>query len=151
MKLIQFHTTENVCLLNLNETDLDQILINLLTNARDALIDNHGFSRGLIKIQTDLLKDIPSFICDCCAEKIIGDYFIKLTIKDNGCGMDPAISSRIFDPFFTTKPVGQGIGLGLSVVSGIVHKANGHIRIKSEKGKGTEFRILFPVDKSSCQ
>ena len=78
---------------------------------------------------------------------IEGD-FIELCVADNGTGIDPKIISRLFDPFFTTKPQGEGTGLGLSAVSGIVHKSHGHLLVESnqsEFNQGTTFRLFFPL------
>ena len=74
--------------------------------------------------------------------------YLRLTVEDNGCGMDQTILQRIFDPFFTTKPVGEGIGLGLSAVHGIVHSLGGAIGVSSEPGKGSAFRVYLPSQQS---
>ncbi|MEN9595791.1 MAG: Sensor histidine kinase RcsC, partial [Pseudomonadota bacterium] len=85
--------------------------------------------------------------CVACASMIEGD-FIELCVADNGTGIDPTIIHRLFDPFFTTKPQGEGTGLGLSSVSGIVHKSSGHLLVESnqtEFNHGTAFKLLFPI------
>ncbi|MFC6478989.1 response regulator [Pseudomonas asuensis] len=77
-----------------------------------------------------------------------GDY-IKLSIKDTGTGMTPDVQAKVFDPFFTTKPIGQGTGLGLSMVYGYIKQSKGHIRIISEPGKGTEVCLYLPCHKGA--
>ena len=69
---------------------------------------------------------------------------VEISVKDNGSGIKPDIAKRIFEPFYTTKPVGEGTGLGLSVIVGILHNAGGHILLESEVGIGTTFRLLLP-------
>ncbi len=102
---------------------LEQILINLVVNARDAM--PHG---GRIWIETARTGDA-----------------IVLRVRDEGCGMDAATRARIFEPFFTTKPAGQGTGLGLSTVMRIVRDLSGKIEVESEPGHGTAFQIRFPA------
>ena len=70
---------------------------------------------------------------------------VRLTIKDTGAGIEPAIQDRIFDPYFTTKEVGKGSGMGLAIVHGIVHNHGGAISVKSEMGCGSVFTILLPA------
>jgi two-component system NtrC family sensor kinase len=127
--------------IEMDATALHQVLENLLKNAVYAIEDNH---EGVIKISlkaTHLTNDIS---CLACAKPIDAEC-IELTVSDNGSGMDLETMTKMFDPFFTTKEVGEGVGLGLSVVSGFVHQANGHIFVDSKLGTGTEFRLLFPV------
>lgn len=130
-------------IIQIDMMDLHQIMTNLVINARDAMQE-----RGCI-INVSLRKIINiSAHCLACAGVIQGD-FIELSVADNGSGIEPEIISRIFDPFFTTKGQGEGTGLGLSTVSGIVHQSNGHILIDSKSTKehhGTTFRMLFPCD-----
>ncbi len=102
---------------------LEQVLINLVVNARDALPQG-----GRIWIGTAREGDT-----------------IVLRVRDEGCGMDAATRARIFEPFFTTKPAGQGTGLGLSTVMRIVRELSGGIEVESEPGRGTTFRIRFPA------
>ncbi|HEX2965210.1 MAG TPA: PAS domain S-box protein [Syntrophorhabdaceae bacterium] len=120
-------------------TQIDQILFNLVANARDAM-SNSG---GSIKIETDTVElDIHSMDMYGCDKP--GKYAL-LSVSDNGVGMDRATTERIFEPFFTTKEVGKGTGLGLSTVYGIVAQHEGYISVFSEPNHGTTFRILFPV------
>ena len=127
--------------IQIDAIDLHQILTNLTVNARDAMKE-HG---GVITIT---LKTAPnvSVYCVACAEMIQGD-FIELSVSDNGTGIDSKIINRIFDPFFTTKKIGEGTGLGLSTVIGMVRSSHGHVLIDSdltEENHGTTFRLLFP-------
>ncbi len=110
-------------------TRIHQVLMNLCTNAYHAMRD----SGGTLTVQ--LARH--------------GTQTIRLTVADTGSGMDEETLSRVFDPYFTTKPVGEGTGLGLSVVQGIVTNCGGGIRIESEPGAGTTIRVDFPVDQTS--
>ena len=128
--------------IQIDAIDLHQILTNLTVNARDALKEHGG---GVITIA---LKTAPNVSTHCvaCAEMIQGD-FIELRVSDNGTGIDSTIINRIFDPFFTTKKIGEGTGLGLSTVIGMVRSSHGHVVIDStmnEENHGTTFRLLFP-------
>ena len=132
--------------LSIDETDLNQIILNLFINARDALESQ----KGIIKLATNITTDLKDLTCLCCSEKIQGD-FVEIRVTDNGCGIESQIINRIFDPFFTTKTVDSGTGLGLSVISGIVHNANGHISVNSIVGKGTIFRLLFSIEQTQSK
>lgn len=117
---------------------LQQMLMNLFTNARDAM-PNGG--QIILKTQTlsaDQIVDLPNTLNQ-------SRKYVELTIFDSGMGINPKNLDRIFDPFFTTKEVGRGTGLGLAVVYGIVKQHNGHIEVKSEVGKGTTFKIYLPA------
>ena len=120
---------------------LEQILMNLATNARDAMPDG-----GELAISTDEV-----FIDELYSSSIPngkpGRYAL-ITVFDNGMGMDAETRTRIFEPFFTTKGVGKGTGLGLSIVYGIVRQHNGFVTVYSEPGQGTCFRIYIPMCES---
>ncbi len=124
--------------ITIDETDFYQIIVNLFVNARDAL----NKAKGTIELSIYLV-DFQSHICSACQEKISGK-FVEIKISDTGDGINPTKLAHIFEPFFTTKKVGEGTGLGLSVVSGIIHNMDGHILVESELGKGTTFKLLFP-------
>ena len=126
-------------IIKIDVIDLHQVLTNLAVNARDAMKTGVGVITISLKTVTNMKAH-----CVACASMIEGD-FIELCVADNGTGIDPKIISRLFDPFFTTKPQGEGTGLGLSAVSGIVHKSSGHLLVESVLGQGTSFRLLFPL------
>jgi len=115
---------------------LNQIVMNLVINARDALGE-----KGEISV---CLKPYNGREVECiaCHTEIEGDY-IELSVADNGIGIARPDLKRIFDPFYTTKDVGKGTGMGLSVVHGIVHEYDGHIIVDSKEGEGSTFSVLF--------
>jgi PAS domain S-box-containing protein len=115
---------------------LRQVVMNLITNASDAIGDRDGVIRVVTRRLT--LGGDSATVSESLAE---GDY-LALEVSDTGCGMSRETQGRVFDPFFTTKAVGRG--LGLAVVSGIVRGLGGAIRLTSELGKGTRFQILLP-------
>jgi PAS domain S-box-containing protein len=115
-----------------NRAQLEQLIMNLVVNARDA-IEEHG----TISI-TLSLKEVASH-----PTLSLGTY-AALSVMDTGAGIDEAIQTKVFEPFFTTKPSGLGTGLGLSTVFGIVTQAGGDVILKTEKGRGTTFTVLLP-------
>lgn len=122
-----------------NPTEIHQVVMNLCTNAYQAMTNQ----RGILKVS---LKDID--LGDTRQldfhDLPVGRY-VQLTISDTGTGIDPAIRERIFDPYFTTKPPGEGTGLGLAIVHGIVMSYGGAVQVESEPGKGTSFHIYLSV------
>ncbi|MGE5088114.1 MAG: PAS domain S-box protein [Candidatus Levyibacteriota bacterium] len=115
----------------------EQVLLNLLINARDAT-----GGAGTIGVRVDL-EDRIHGTCASCRKRVEGRY-VGLTVRDSGTGIAGEAIDRIFDPFFTTKGIGKGSGMGLSVVHGIVHECSGHILVDSIPGAGATFRVLFP-------
>ena len=138
-KINVLSTLSTDCSIEIDSSDLQQVLMNLLVNARDAMKNNPA---AVITIGLRLIYNVQHQ-CDACLTMISGD-FIELSVSDCGSGIDKDVIKHIFDPFFTTKEVGEGTGLGLSVVSGIVHHSRGHIVIESSIEQGTTFRLLFP-------
>jgi CheY-like chemotaxis protein len=123
----------------LDATQIHPVIVNLATNASHAI----GARPGSISIRL-AYRDVNADDCSANSDLRVGPYVV-LTVTDDGCGMDRATLDRIFDPFFTTKPVGQGTGLGLSVVHGIISSYQGAITAYSEPGKGTTFSLYFPA------
>ena len=124
-------------------TDIHRIVMNLGANAYYAVKDCDGSL--VIMLQEDHLLDGDPRISSLALPP--GEY-VKLVMKDTGSGMDNETMQKIFDPYFTTKPSGEGTGMGLAVVHGIVRHCGGGILVRSEVGKGSMFEILFPVVKS---
>ena len=116
---------------------IDQILLNLTVNARDAMPKG-----GQLTIQTTAVE-LDAAEAAQMAQARAGS-FVCLNVADSGAGIPPEILSRIFEPFFTTKDVGKGTGLGLATVFGIVQQHNGWINVASQVGRGTTFRIYLP-------
>lgn len=121
-------------------TQIHQVVMNLCTNAAHAMKDRPG----------RLTVRLEKFLMDASRPKIAGvqlkpGLYVKLLVRDTGSGMDRTIQDRIFEPFFTTKGPGEGTGLGLSVVHGIVQSHEGEICVQSQPGEGTTFQIFFPA------
>ncbi len=123
--------------IKMDPSQIDQMLANLCINARDAIT-----GVGNILIETDNCS-IDEFYCSDHADFIPGEY-VRLMMSDNGRGMDKETLTHIFDPFFTTKETGEGTGLGLATVYGIVKQNNGFINVYSEPNQGTTFKIYLP-------
>ena len=120
-----------------NITHLQQILLNLAINARDAM--PHG---GTLRVTA--APATAEDLADWATPSASPEAYACLCVSDTGVGIPPEIQTRVFEPFFTTKPPGQGTGLGLASVRALVHRHRGHIVLQSERGKGTTFRLLFP-------
>lgn len=123
---------------------IEQVLMNLATNARDAMPDG-----GVLTIRTEIVELDNAFIQHHSYGKI-GKH-VLISISDTGMGMDEETQKRIFEPFFTTKKYGKGTGLGLAIVYGIVTQHQGYIHVDSVRGKGTIFKIYLPIIESDVE
>ena len=121
-------------------TQIHQVIMNLCTNAHHAMGNKNG--RLTITLDTVEDKDLRSIPR---SGRSSSERFARLSITDTGPGISPEIKERIFDPYFTTKPLGKGTGLGLAVVSGIVKKHRGFLRLDSSPGAGTTFHVFLPL------
>ncbi len=136
--ITSFHAEQDLSLIYAERSQIDQILWNLLANARDAMPDG-----GHLLVETAFITLDSSFTATRKWAKA-GD-FARLSVSDTGLGMDQETFKKIFDLFFTTKAEGQGNGLGLPTVYGIVKQHNGYIDVHSEPGKGTRFDVYLPL------
>jgi PAS domain S-box-containing protein len=124
--------------INADLTQLNQVLINLALNARDAMPQG-----GRLEITTD--NRVVDATLAAANPGTQAGRFLCVTVADTGTGVAPEVLERIFDPFFTTKPFGKGTGLGLSMVNGIVRGHGGFVQVESEPGRGTAFHLFFPA------
>jgi two-component system cell cycle sensor histidine kinase/response regulator CckA len=135
---LEFRHGRDLWFVKADLTQLEQVVINLVVNARDAMPD----SGGKVQIRT---RNVAMAECASFDEQHLpsADY-VLVEVEDNGGGIPPDVMEKIFEPFFTTKEVGKGTGLGLSTVFGIVKQSGGFIFASSDVGKGTVFRIFLP-------
>ncbi len=134
---LKFYPAENLWPIKFDPIQVEQILINLAVNARDAM-----YKGGKLIIETANISADRHF-CDAHIDVAPGDY-IQLSVSDTGVGIAKASLPHVFEPFFTTKEFGKGTGLGLSTVYGIVKQNNGFISVYSEPGQGSTFKIYIP-------
>ncbi len=136
---LRLDLAESVAQVLADSAQIEQLLLNLIVNARDAMP-----SGGMIAVHTANVR-LHSQSPEIVQAGITPGPFVLLAVADEGIGMDAATQARIFEPFFTTKETGRGTGLGLSTVSGIVRQTGGAITVTSERGKGASFRVYLPA------
>ncbi len=142
IKILQ-NIQQNCGLVMADSSQIHQIAMNLITNASHAVEDKNGVIDIELKELTLKKYDLPD------SELQPGPY-IRLSVSDNGGGMNQSIQKKIFDPYFTTKEKGKGTGLGLAVVYGIIQKHKGGIKVYSEEGKGSTFNVYLPLMKTNA-
>jgi len=138
---VSYDCSEDILAIDADSSQIRQVVMNLITNASDALGDRGG--KIVLRTGREIVSEASELYFDSSLPT--GEY-VFLEVSDNGCGMDEDTVRKIFDPFFTTKFTGRG--LGLAAVQGIVRSHRGGLRVKSELGKGTSFQVLFPAGKS---
>jgi signal transduction histidine kinase/CheY-like chemotaxis protein len=141
---LKINLGEDDLIVKADEGQMEQVIINLVSNAKDAMPDG-----GTIVISSHIVELRGREFKDSCDAKP-GTY-AALTVMDTGAGINPETRERMFDPFFTTKEVGKGTGLGLSIVYGIVHQHGGHISVDTHPGQMTSFTIMLPLPDSAIE
>jgi signal transduction histidine kinase len=134
----ELHTTAGLPAVSCDRTQLEQVLLNLCVNARDAM--EHG---GKLTVETDAVH-FSAEDCELNPWARPG-RFVRLSVTDTGAGMSPEVRERIFDPFFTTKAIGRGTGQGLAIAHAVVRKHGGILTFATEVGVGTTFTIRLPA------
>jgi two-component system, cell cycle sensor histidine kinase and response regulator CckA len=135
---VEFHPDGRTLPIHADRTMIEQVAMNLVVNARDAMPQGGRFTLSTSRVDLDR-GPVPTDPEPRCGS------FARLTVRDTGCGMTPEVLKRVFEPFFTTKQAGKGTGLGLSIILGIVRQHQGWIEVDSRPGEGTEFRLYFPA------
>lgn len=134
---INVESEENLPSIKIDSVQLQQIMMNLCLNAKDAMD-----GEGTLDIKLGWHRNVGAE-CMACHKHIDGDW-LELSVADTGCGMSTDVLDRIFEPFYTTKEVGKGTGLGLSMTHSLIDSHHGHILVETQVGRGTTFKLLFP-------
>jgi len=142
--VLELHLGESLPAINADRAQLQQVAMNLITNASDAL----GDEPGLINVTTSKERCSANQLRDVYGANVAAGLYVTLEVSDDGCGMMPEVRERLFDPFFTTKANGRG--LGMSAILGIMRAHSGAIRVYSEPGQGTAFKLLFPSTEATA-
>ncbi|MEQ9115213.1 MAG: response regulator [Rickettsiales bacterium] len=137
--------------IKIDQSQFDQVIINLVVNARDAIMSSGKKSDGMLVVTTknflfNKQTKLDGFLINVLDnDQISKGEYVLVSIRDNGVGIKQSVLDKIFEPYFSTKKAGSGTGLGLSTVYGIIKQANGHLLINTKVGQGTDFQILFPA------
>ncbi len=135
---LSVETAESTPAVMVDPRQVEQVLLNLCINARDA---TEGAGHVHIAVRPVLADGL---VCSGCRKPVQGER-VELVVEDDGHGMSPELIERIFEPFFSTKEAGKGTGMGLAMVHGIVHEHDGHVVVESSPGRGARFRVTFPA------
>jgi CheY-like chemotaxis protein len=139
---LEYHFFEHLPCTEADVCSIEQVILNLAVNARDAMPQG-----GLLVIATSIAQVTPVY-AGCHPEASAGE-FVCISVTDTGCGMDNHTKSRLFEPFFTTKEVGKGTGMGLATAYGLMKQHNGWIEVESKVGVGSTFKIFLPSSKKA--
>jgi len=136
---LRFELASEPMVARIDVSQLENAVLNLVINARDALQDNGFVCVSTRRVQVRADNELAD-----------GEY-IALSVRDNGCGIPPELLEQVFEPFFTTKPSGKGTGLGLSMIYGFARQSGGLVRISSVQGEGTEVTLLVPAEETEAR